>query len=55
MYAAEGVAAYDLLAGNHRYKTSLANGVAALHWIEVLPPASLPGLLHRARAALVGI
>jgi len=52
MYAREGLAAYDLLAGESRYKTTLATGAAALHWIELLPPASLPGLLHRARTAL---
>jgi CelD/BcsL family acetyltransferase involved in cellulose biosynthesis len=52
MYAREGLAAYDLLAGESRYKTTLATDTAALHWVELLPPASLPGLLHRARAAL---
>ncbi len=52
LYAEEGFAAYDLLAGEHRYKTSLATGAAQLHWIELLPPASLPGLLHRAAVAL---
>jgi CelD/BcsL family acetyltransferase involved in cellulose biosynthesis len=52
MYAAEGLAAYDLLAGESRYKASLATETAMLHWVELLPPASLPGLLHRARAAL---
>ncbi|MCC6718365.1 MAG: GNAT family N-acetyltransferase [Acetobacteraceae bacterium] len=54
MYAAEGLAAYDLLAGEQRYKTSLATGSAELHWVEVMPPASLPGLLHRVRAAFAG-
>lgn len=51
-YAGEGLAAYDLLAGESRYKTSLATGSAPLHWIELLPPRSLSGLLHRARVAL---
>jgi len=54
MYAAEGYAAYDLLAGDHRYKTSLATEATALHWIELLPRASLLGLLHRGRTALGG-
>lgn len=50
-YAAEGLAAYDLLAGDHRYKTSLASASATLHWIEMMPMSSLTGLIHRARAA----
>ena len=54
MYADEGLAAYDLLAGEHRYKTSLATGTTELHWIEMMPPNSLSGLLHRARKALRG-
>ncbi len=52
MYAREGAAAYDFLAGEHRYKTSLATRATALHWVEIMPRASLPGLLHRARAAM---
>lgn len=52
MYAAEGQGIYDLLAGNDRYKSSLANGGEALHWFELLPPTSLPGLVHRLRQAL---
>lgn len=52
MYAAEGLTAYDLLAGHDRYKTSLATGAQELHWVEVLPPRSLLGLLHRARGAV---
>lgn len=54
MYAGEGLATYELLAGGHRYKTSLATGADTLHWVELLPPGSLPGLLHRARAVLAG-
>ncbi len=50
-YAAEGLAAYDLLAGDHRYKTNLASASATLHWIEMMPMSSLTGLIHRARAA----
>ena len=52
MYAAEGLDDYDLLAGEHRYKTTLATNCATLHWIEMMPMMSLSGLLHRARAAL---
>lgn len=52
MYAAEGLGTYDLLAGNDRYKTSLATGAEPLHWFELLPRASLPGLVHRVRQAL---
>lgn len=52
MYAAEGQGIYDLLAGNDRYKTSLATGTEPLHWFELLPRASLPGLVHRLRQAL---
>jgi len=51
LYAREGAGAYDFLAGEHRYKASLATRTAALHWVEIMPPASLPGLLHRTRAA----
>ena len=51
-YAAEGLDAYDLLAGESRYKSSLATNSETLHWIEMMPRLSLPGLLHRARAAL---
>ena len=51
-YAAEGLDAYDLLAGESRYKSSLATNSETLHWIEMMPSLSLPGLLHRARAAL---
>jgi CelD/BcsL family acetyltransferase involved in cellulose biosynthesis len=51
-YAAEGLAAYDLLAGEHRYKTSLATSGMALHWLELFPATSLSGLVHRMRAAM---
>ena len=52
MYAAQGLGLYDLLAGNDRYKTSLATGTEPLHWFELIPPASLPGLVHRLRQKL---
>lgn len=34
---AEGVAVYDFLAGDDRYKQSLANGAAPLHWVTIDP------------------
>lgn len=40
MYAAAGVRAYDFLAGDHRYKRSLANGQATLHWLTIYPALS---------------
>ncbi len=49
MYRDEGARFYDFLAGADRYKTSLSNSVADLHWIEVLPAFSLRGLTIRAR------
>jgi CelD/BcsL family acetyltransferase involved in cellulose biosynthesis len=51
-YAAAGMAAYDLLAGEARYKSSLTQHATDLHWIEALPPWSLAALAHRTRAAL---
>ena len=44
MYAAEGVRAYDFLAGNDRYKRSLANSQTTLHWMTLYP--ALAGLLR---------
>lgn len=44
-YAAMGVHAYDFLAGDDRYKRSLANARATLHWLTLYPP--LPGLPRR--------
>lgn len=54
LYAREGMQAYDFLAGDHRYKTSLSNRAATLHWIEMMPGTSFSGLLHRLREALGG-
>ncbi len=45
---ADGADAYDLLAGDARYKRSLATDVAALGWAELAGRASLPGLLGAA-------
>lgn len=36
-YAAAGMAQYDFLAGEDRYKTSLANASTTLHWAEFSP------------------
>lgn len=44
-YAAMGVRAYDFLAGDDRYKRSLANARTTLHWLTLYPPLS--GLLRR--------
>ncbi len=44
-YRAQGATRYDFLAGEDRYKTSLANGETALHWIEVAPRLSLHNVL----------
>jgi CelD/BcsL family acetyltransferase involved in cellulose biosynthesis len=49
MYAAEGATIYDFLAGDDRYKATLANDSAMLHWAELSPwwwPASLPARLR---------
>ena len=40
LYRREGMARYDFLAGEDRYKTSLANASATLHWLEYLPQFS---------------
>jgi CelD/BcsL family acetyltransferase involved in cellulose biosynthesis len=48
---AEGMRRYDFLAGESRYKTSLANGSAAMHWLELLPRWSVSGVLARVRMA----
>jgi len=45
--AREGMAAYDFLAGGDRYKTSLADKSATLHWLEVAPRWSPRGLAWR--------
>ena len=40
MYAAAGALVYDFLAGDDRYKRSLANGQTALHWVAIYPAMS---------------
>ena len=44
-YAAMGAHAYDFLAGDDRYKRSLANAQATLHWLTLYP--LLSGLRRR--------
>ncbi|WP_149536598.1 GNAT family N-acetyltransferase [Siccirubricoccus phaeus] len=51
---AEGAACYDFLAGEARYKRSLANAEAALVWAELVPRWSAAGLLARARRGRLG-
>ncbi len=46
---AEGAAGYDFLAGEARYKTSLANAETVLHWVELVPRRSLRALMYRAK------
>ncbi len=46
-YLAEGMQAYDFLAGADRYKTSLATGSVPLHWVTLVPARSPEALLHR--------
>ncbi len=53
MYRAEGRLSYDFLAGEDRYKTSLANAAHRLHWIDLVPGRSLRGRLIRLRAGLL--
>lgn len=47
--AAAGLDTYDFLAGDDRYKTSLAQHRTMLHWIEMMPRYSVPGLIRRVR------
>lgn len=44
-YQARGLECYDFLAGNDRYKTSLADSAVALHWLRAAPRSSLAGAL----------
>ncbi len=46
----DGVARYDFLAGDDRYKTSLGHAAVALHWLDVARRWSLAGLAMRAAA-----
>jgi CelD/BcsL family acetyltransferase involved in cellulose biosynthesis len=49
-YRAEGMRCYDFLAGDDRYKTSLAPDLVRLHWLELAHPGSLRGLALRGAA-----
>ncbi len=49
---AEGLDTYDFLAGEDRYKTSLANDGQVLHWVEMLAPGTPAWLATRAVDAL---
>lgn len=48
-YLAVGAARYDFLAGDDRYKRSLATSATTLHWLELLPRWSPRALIERAR------
>jgi CelD/BcsL family acetyltransferase involved in cellulose biosynthesis len=43
-YLSEGMDSYDFLAGEDRYKASLANTSTDLHWVEHFSGLSLPRL-----------
>jgi len=45
MYRAAGVQRYDFLAGEERYKSSLSNASATLHWFDVVPTWSPRGVI----------
>ena len=49
-YRAAGLRVYDFLAGDERYKTSLAPGLAPLHWLELAQPWSPRGMALLAAA-----
>jgi CelD/BcsL family acetyltransferase involved in cellulose biosynthesis len=51
-YQARGLDVYDFLAGEDRYKTSLAGGSVALHWVSAAPRATLAGLALAGRGRL---
>ncbi len=50
-YRADGARVYDFLAGEDRYKRSLASAQAVLHWAEIAPAGSLAGVLLAVRQA----
>ena len=52
LYRSEGATRYDFLGGGDRYKTSLANASATLHWLEYLPRFSAGWLVAGARRLL---
>ena len=50
----EGAGAYDFLAGEDRYKTSLSNAATELFWLEAARRWSLRGLAYRAERLIRG-
>jgi CelD/BcsL family acetyltransferase involved in cellulose biosynthesis len=50
--AARGDAVYDFLAGEARYKSSLATGTRELVWTELVPAWSWRGLVARLACVL---
>ena len=50
--AREGATAYDFLAGEDRYKTSMANAATRLHWVEATRRTSLRARLEGLKALL---
>ncbi len=52
--ARDGVAVYDFLAGDDRYKRSLADGAQTMHWLLAGPWWSPQILAHRARRLAAG-
>jgi len=51
LYRSEGMRRYDFLAGDDRYKISLAHASEELHWVEWLPRRSLRGVAYCIRQA----
>ena len=51
-YHSRGMQVYDFLAGDDRYKTSLATGSTPLHWLTLAPRWSMPGVAGRMKAGL---
>jgi len=51
-YQSRGLDVYDFLAGEDRYKTSLAGESMALHWVSAAPRATLAGLVLAGRGRL---
>ena len=52
LYRSEDCSAYDFLAGDGRYKSSFANAVQTLHWLDLAPSWSPRGLLNRVRMTI---
>ena len=50
-YGRAGVTRYDFLAGHDRYKASLSNAEAMLHWLDLSPKWSARGILGRVLSA----